>query len=206
MPLDLVYGTLPSERAEVNEYASQLRRALEEAFDRVREMHSISHERQKEVYDRRIHGEPYQENDLVWLFNPVVKPGESKKLRHPWTGPYRVMENISDCDYRIKPLHGRKPTTVVHFNRLKPCVPGTRFEPELPSPSPEERHEQSEAAPEHPEPVGSRLEIIDTPSGPGLPDAENDDEPQPPPDGDPPARYPTRQRNRPDWYAKTFVH
>ena len=29
--------------------------------------------------------------DLVWLHSPVVPRGSSRKLHHPWTGPYKIV-------------------------------------------------------------------------------------------------------------------
>ena len=53
------------------------------------------------------------------------------------------MECVSESDYKIKRLRGRKNTSIVHFNWLKPCVPVTRFastEEDIHSPSEEEIH------------------------------------------------------------------
>ena len=46
---------------------------------------------------------------------------------HAWTGPFKVVERIGETDYRVKELFGKKAPVVVHFDRLKPCQPGTRF-------------------------------------------------------------------------------
>ena len=66
--------------------------------------------------------------DLVWLFSPVVPSGQSRKLHHPWSGPYRVIAKLSETDYHVKKITGRKTIRVVHFNWLKHCDPATRFE------------------------------------------------------------------------------
>jgi len=64
----------------------------------------------------------------------VVPEGKSNKLHHPWTGPFRVLAKLSDSDYCVKKLTGNKRVLVVHFNRLKLCIPGTRFGLEVPNP------------------------------------------------------------------------
>jgi len=61
------------------------------------------------------------------MHSPVIAKGGSRKLHHAWTGPFKVIKKLSDCDYHIKGLCGRKQLHVVHFNRLKPCTPGMRF-------------------------------------------------------------------------------
>ena len=53
--------------------------------------------------------------------------GKSKKLHHPWTGPYRVVSKLSECDYKIKLPRSKKAPVVVHLNRLKLCSSSTRF-------------------------------------------------------------------------------
>ena len=66
------------------------------------------HIRQSEIYNRKVHGEPYNTGDIVWFHNPAVTTRESRKLYHPWTGPYRVIDKISEADYRIKEVYGKK--------------------------------------------------------------------------------------------------
>ena len=125
LPLDLMYGTRKPQPQLVQDYAAHMRQCISDAHYAVREQLNQAHARQKELYDSKIHGQPYKKGDLVWLYNPAMPPGQSAKLHHPWTGPYKILDNISDADYQIKELFGRNP--VVHFNCLKKCHPVTRF-------------------------------------------------------------------------------
>jgi hypothetical protein len=59
-------------------------------------------------------------NDLAYLFCPVRKPGAARKFRKPWSGPFQIMEWISDLNYWIESKKGKQ--SMVHVNRLKPCV------------------------------------------------------------------------------------
>ena len=127
LPIDLVYGT-KVQQIPVKEYATSTKQALEEAYGLVRQKLKVAHCFQKAYYDRKLHGKPFAVGDLVWLFSPAVPRGHSKKLHHPWTGLYRVIAKLSENDYRIKKLTGRKTVQVVHFDRLKPCDPTTRFD------------------------------------------------------------------------------
>ena len=54
------------------------------------------------------------------LHSTVIPRGHSRKLHCPWTGPYKVINKLSDIIYRTQRCHGRK-RLVVHFNRLKSC-------------------------------------------------------------------------------------
>ena len=85
--------------------------------------------------------------------------GQCRKLHHPWTGPFKVVECIGECDYKIKSKNG-KMIRVVHFDCLKPFVPGTRtatFQgPRPPPENPDENEAPLEFAP-----VGSNIEVLD---------------------------------------------
>ena len=58
-------------------------------------------QRHKQFYDKQVHGEPYKVGDLVWLFSPAVPPGKSRKLHHPWSGPFKIIKHISDATYLL---------------------------------------------------------------------------------------------------------
>ena len=130
LPIDLMYGTGNND-ITTTEYATQLKKGLEDAYECAREKLGASHERRKEYYDIRIHGKPSVEGDLVWLHSTVIPSGQSRKLNHPWTGPYKIIKKISESDYKIKALRGRRSCHIVHFDRLKLCAPNTRFETDL---------------------------------------------------------------------------
>ena len=55
-------------------------------------------DRQKELYDERIHGKPLKRDDLVWLHSKVIPHGVGRKLHRPWTGPFRVVrDSLTQC-------------------------------------------------------------------------------------------------------------
>ena len=183
LPIDLMYGP-PSDTTDptpVSDYAVHLKKSLEDAYSLAREKLGTSHERRKEYYDRRVHGSPFQPADLVWLHSTVIPQGHSRKLHHPWTGPCRVIERISDSDYRIKGLRGRQRTQIVHYDLLKLCAPGTRF---LTAIGDEPAVEDTQPATTTSDVFGQDMELINP---------ETERQPAPPP---PPAqrRYPRRDR------------
>ena len=192
LPVDLVYGTRV-DQTPVSEYALATKHALEEAYRLVREKLDATHCLQKSYYDKKVHGKPFMVGDLVWLHSPVVPRGHSKKLHHPWSGPYRVTTKLSESDYRVKKLTGRKTAQVVHFDRLKLCNPGTRFQNSIPAQSPSSTTPTNSA----PDLFGQNMEPLD-----------NDDygSPPDPPIPDPVHQYPTRSRAHPDCYGIYRVH
>ena len=162
-------------------------------------------ERQKELYDKKAHHQPFEPGDLVWLHSSAVPHGQSRKLHRPWTGPYRIVSKLSDAVYRIQHSQTRRKCLVVHFDRLKACPPDIRLS------KPAERKSREAAAPSPP--LGTTLELLDCPD-PDPPDSvsRNLTAPDPPardqsapdlPIQNPPVcnlpapRYPCRERSAP---------
>ena len=83
MPVDVMYGTPTPQPSTVPQYVADLRLNLEAAYQRVRDHMGRKLDRQKEVYDRKAHGEPFEPGDLVWLHTSAVPRGRSKKLHCP---------------------------------------------------------------------------------------------------------------------------
>lgn len=99
LPIDIAYGTKQPVNTSARDYATQMKDSLEDAYARVRINLDTSHRLQSELYNRKTHGKPYETGELVWLHNPAIPPGESRKLHHQWTGPYKVLEKVADVDY-----------------------------------------------------------------------------------------------------------
>ena len=191
LPVDFTFSTDKPENRTPGEYATQLRDSLEQAYANVQTTMGTKLATQKQFYDHKIHGKPFEPDCLVWLHSPVVPRGGSRKLHHPWTGPWRVLKRISDATYRIQDQKMKRKRLVVHFNRLKPVRPGTRFTPE-PDSNPLSDTTSDDAATHHP-----------TSTDPQLPYqiVEADETPV----EDPPAapRYPARARRPPDYLHQT---
>ena len=141
MPIDLMYGKSPS----TSEYASSLRKWLKEAYRRLRTQMSHKLDRQKDIYDEKVHGVPFKQNDLVWFHSTVVPWGCGRKLHHSWTGPFRVVKQLADSEYCLLNIQLRRHWPVVHFNRLKPCPGDIR----MPSPVPVQRQTTRSNFPYH---------------------------------------------------------
>ena len=201
LPIDLVYGT-KVEQTPVSEYAATTKHALEEAYCLVRKKLDTAHCLQKtlQLYNKKVHGRSFAVGDLVWLFSPAVPRGHSKKLYHPWSGPHRITAKLSESDYQIKKLVGKRKIQVVHFDRLKLCDPGMRFNDmtlvSSSSPPP---------APSGPELFGQDMEPCDTDNSELPPlslaaPSHADVRPLTTP------RYPTQHRTHPDRYGNYITH
>ena len=164
--LDIMFGSSPVIETSPRVYATTLRASLTTAYNHVRDRMNVTFERQKQHYDKKVHGQPYNVGDLVWLYSPVVPPGQSKKLHHPWLGPFKVIKRLSDTTYRIVDTTAKRHTQVVHFDRLKLCPPGTRLaQAEQPAQSP--THQSTSTIPSVP--FGTNLHIVDDEPPPAVP-------------------------------------
>ena len=92
----------------------------QQAYNRVRTLMGHKLDWQKQFYDKKVHGQPYNENDLVWLYTTVVPKGVGRKLHRPWNGPLRVVRRISDSLYRLQSTHSSRHRVIIHFDCLKP--------------------------------------------------------------------------------------
>ena len=109
LPVDVQYGTTqPHQSASLTEYATKLDQRLSSAFELASKTSGVHHKKQKQYYDKTTHGDSYAVGDLVWVLNPKVPRNSSKKLFHPWNGPFRVVKKLSECTYRIQRQEGRR--------------------------------------------------------------------------------------------------
>ena len=193
LPVDVMFGSPPTDSKSPSEYAVSLKKQLTSAYETVRRTCKTQHDRQKELYDKKIHGNPFVAGDWVWVLNPKVPKNSTKKLFHPWQGPYKVVKQISEGVYRIQALNGTRRRQVVHFNRLKPCPKNTRllqhtdtedssitYSPELPVPTP----------------VGTNLQLVDQDDD-DFTRPQNTVPPQVASEEPPNRRYPVRERRPP---------
>ena len=181
----------------------QLKEHLTEAYERVRKATNAKQVLQKQLYDCKVHGDPYKEGNYVWLHSTVLQKGVTKKLpHHPWIGPYVVIKRLADATYRIQSLDHRRKRLVVDFNRLKPCTAyhQTEFE------SSQRRTEDTDLGTLGAHvPVGNQLEIVEpleqlhSPSSSRSSQISSQDE-QPEPAVSTP-RYPSRVRRPPNRYG-----
>ena len=184
MPIDVVYGPAPLQPSTTCEYAARLRTSLETAYQRVREQMDLRLDRQKEIYDRRVHGNPFKKGELVWLYSPATPRGQCRKLHQPWSGPYKITHKLSDVTYRIQNVRAHRKRIVVHFDRLKRCPPNMRMPDKVRSESAQQNKQHSSQDP------GTNLQLVEV------------DDPPPPP----PPRYPRREHRPPDYFTPIVRH
>ena len=72
-----------------------LKSTLKAAYKLVRENNYKSHVTNKRYFDRRVKERIFKACDIVYLFCPPKKPGQSSKFWKPWTGPFKVLARVS---------------------------------------------------------------------------------------------------------------
>ena len=122
LPVDLLFGCPPNEAVQDDcnvLYVIALRDQLQNVHEIAHDNMSEASQRQKKGYDHRKNLKAYDTGSSVYLFEPVRKKGVSPKLESSWTGPWLVVDKISDLVYKIQKSPNSK-TKFVHHDRLKP--------------------------------------------------------------------------------------
>ena len=122
LPVDLVYGVPPSPEQpgqEPCQYVANLEETMVKIHEIARNHMLKAADKQKREYDLKQYKNNYKKGDFFWLFTPAISRGRVKKLSSRWTGPFQVVEPLSDVVIRIR-RHPRAKDLVVHHNRLKP--------------------------------------------------------------------------------------
>jgi len=103
-------------------FVRDLRDALRQAHQQVREATQSVARTQKRHYDERSRQTKFTQGQLVWLYwpRPPVRQ-KFKKLQQLWTGPWRIESFCSPLVANIKHVNKRSRQRV-HIDRLAPCV------------------------------------------------------------------------------------
>ena len=123
LPVDVMLGRVDVEENSdrtVSQYIKDVQRTLKGAYDTIRINLEVTQKKRKDAFDGQCAGIDFKIGDRVWLFNPAIKTGHTKKLSSLWRGPYTVIDRLSSVNYKIQ-LIGTTKTQIVHRNRLKIC-------------------------------------------------------------------------------------
>ena len=70
-PIDLFVPKPPGDpRLKLGEHTEELNERLYEIHRGAQMTMGTEQRRQREYFNRKVHGEPFKEGDLVWLFEP----------------------------------------------------------------------------------------------------------------------------------------
>ena len=125
LPIDAMLGR--TNKAKVQSYPQFVRQThgyLTQAYTLTRHRLSQYHLRQKHHHDKGGTATELQVGDVVWLYTPVVKRGNTRKFSSFWRGPYTIVDKPRPVNYKIQILGGTQ-NLVVHRNRIKLCYNAT---------------------------------------------------------------------------------
>jgi len=122
LPIDLLLpGSHQSDLKAANypDYVQFVRKSLQSAHSFARAHMGKALVRQKRNYDVNAKSRSsFKVGDLIRYY--YVPEKNRHKFACPWLGPYKVVDIITEVDYRIEKLAGRPDTRVVHVDHLKP--------------------------------------------------------------------------------------
>lgn len=107
--------------SSIEDHLLILRERLENAYEVAVKHSTKSAESRALIHNKKKTLRKFEVGDWVYLFDPAVKPGVSKKYLRPWRGPYRITKRMSDVLYQIEDGSGK--LTIIHLNRLKEANP-----------------------------------------------------------------------------------
>jgi hypothetical protein len=96
---DHLKARFPTENVVHKQRLDNLKTALNLAYKQVAKANKQSHESNKQRYDRRVKLRRLELKEMVFLYNPAVKKGLTRKFNRPWHGPYQITKRISELNY-----------------------------------------------------------------------------------------------------------
>ena len=127
LPIDLMFDIEPHEVGEniqipYRKFVENWEKSMQQAFEIVRGHTQKCGNRNKQCYDKKIHGVEISIGDRVLLRNHKEKGGTGKLRSHWEDTVYLVTEiNPNVPVYTIKPEIGNKPGKKVHRNNIMNC-------------------------------------------------------------------------------------
>lgn len=121
LPVEAFTPETPNDKAfQGPEYVSYIQEMLRNSHEIAMRNLQKAVVYQQRSYLNRLRPHQYSLKDLVWYWRPVFKKGQCPKLLSFWTGPFFVVEVLSDVVYRIQRT-SRCTSKIVHHNQIKPC-------------------------------------------------------------------------------------
>jgi len=114
---DNLKARLPKDNTDEDQRLENLKWNLRSAYKVAAKANRKSHLNNKRLYERKAKPREFEVQDLVYVYNPALKPGLTRKFAKPWIGPCQITKKISELNYEIVDLKGKY--QVVQINRLK---------------------------------------------------------------------------------------
>ena len=87
LPVEIMIGVASSQKqSAVPEFVRSLNHSLKTVYSHVRGTIKTAHQHNKARYDQLATNTAFTIGDQVWLYNPALKTGRTKKLASLWCG------------------------------------------------------------------------------------------------------------------------
>ena len=120
LPLDCMYPN-PQEitTTDIHDFVHNKQQAFQRAFELVRRSLNEKQKLRNAIYNKKVYGPTYKEEQKVLLYHPAIAVGTTSKFANPWKGPYVTEKCLNDVTFKIKEKNSSK-QQIVHHDRLKP--------------------------------------------------------------------------------------
>ena len=104
---------------DIHEIVHNKQQAFQRAFELVRRKLNGNQKRRNAIYNKKLHGPTYKEEQKVLLYHPAITVGTTSKFASPWKGPYVIEKSLNDVTFRNENENYSK-QQIVHYDSLKP--------------------------------------------------------------------------------------
>ena len=121
---DATFNYAPILAAPIRNYsdnfASSFVRRLNVAFKNVERSIETSVDKRVKRSEENVRPLEFKEGEIVYVRHLQPEAGKGRKLKNKYLGPYRIVEQISDSSFDVKPLEGTKGNKRrVHISHLR---------------------------------------------------------------------------------------
>ena len=120
LPMDTLLG--PKHRYLGDEYVPITLSRLHRAFTAVKDNLREARAKNQRYFNQRAEKCDFRVGDPVYYLDKASKPRQSSKLTSPWRPYYRIVEQVTPVNYKIRHQPSGK-TKVVHAENLQPAHP-----------------------------------------------------------------------------------
>jgi hypothetical protein len=117
-PLDVIIKTPLDTQTPSDEYVDRQQNLLRNAYWMVRDHLNAAMLTNKRYYDESVHKHVYSVGEWVWYYKPRLQSGKSPKWSRLYSGPFRVVQRLSDITYVIQQRPQSQPL-IAHIDKLK---------------------------------------------------------------------------------------
>jgi len=122
--LPVTNNTRGISKIDLEEYKIDLVKSLKDAYAKLNKTKENEREKYKLYYDKTHKSVEFYVGDLVWVYFKPQSADKtiSSKFLASWKGPYEVVKQVHEVNYRIKELNSDK-NQIVHVSRMSKYRP-----------------------------------------------------------------------------------